>query len=305
MRNIEMYNIINLNNSILRDKALLIEIPIKVTRMGIIEFICNCGESYRKNTYNIMMKSGAFCKKCTLNNAKSKSKRTFLKKYNVEHVLQNSIIKEKLKETMLKKYGTIHPLQNKELKEKAKKTTIERFGTEYASQSKDFRENVKKTCIERYGVENIAQSSEVREKIKQTCLERYGVEYSSQSQEIQEKTQKNAKKYKEYTMPSGTIRKVQGYEPFALDELIKLYDESDIITDRKEIPRITYNINDKKRYYFPDIYISTQNKIIEVKSTWTYKSKQDSIEEKASATKSAGYIYEIWIYDSKGNKTIK
>jgi len=44
--------------------------------------------------------------------------------------------------------------------------------------------------------------------------------------------------------------------------------------------------------------------IIEVKSTWTYKAKQDNIQEKAYATKVAGYKYEIWIYDSKGNKTV-
>jgi hypothetical protein len=32
---------------------------------------------------------------------------------------------------------------------------------------------------------------------------------------------------------------------------------------------------------------------------------EDFIEEKTNATKSAGYEYEIWIYDDKGNKTIK
>jgi len=40
-------------------------------------------------------------------------------------------------------------------------------------------------------------------------------------------------------MPSGDIRKVQGYEPFALDILVKKYKEDDIKTDRKDIPRIT------------------------------------------------------------------
>jgi hypothetical protein len=119
-----------------------------------------------------------------------------------------------------------------------------------------------------------------------------------------EKTQKNAKKYKEYTMPSGIIRKVQGYESFALDELVNIYSEDDIKTDRKDIPRIKYIINDKNKYYFPDIYIKSGNKIIEVKSNWTYKCKEDNVQEKSNATKLAGYEYEIWIYDNKGNKTI-
>ena len=32
---------------------------------------------------------------------------------------------------------------------------------------------------------------------------------------------RNAKKFKEYIMPSGEIRKVQGYEPFALELIEK------------------------------------------------------------------------------------
>jgi hypothetical protein len=304
MRNKEMYNINNLNNSIQRDNAILIKEPIKITRLGIIEFICKCGESYKKNTYNIMMISGAFCKKCTVNHANTKSKRTFLIKYGVEHVLQNKIIKEKAKLTFIKKYGVEHPLQSEELKQKSKNTTLERFGTEYASQSDKFRERVKNTCIKKYGVDNPNKVAEIREKIKNTCLEKYGVDNPAQSQEIMEKTQKNAKKYKDYTMPSGIIRKVQGYESFALDELVKIYSEDDIKTDRKDIPRIKYIINDKNKYYFPDIYIKSGNKIIEVKSTWTYKCKEDNVQEKLNATKLAGYEYEIWIYDNKGNKTI-
>jgi hypothetical protein len=205
---------------------------------------------------------------------------------------------------MLKKYGVEHPLQNEEFKNKAKQTTIDKFGTEYASQLSQFKEKVKQTCLKKYGVENAAQNSIIKEKMKKTNLERYGVENAAQSQEIQEITQKNAKKYKEYKMPSGNTVKVQGYEPFALDELIKTYKEDDIKTERKEVPRITYTVNNKQRYYFPDIYIPSENKIIEVKSTWTYKSKQDNIQQKADATKKAGYDYEIWIYDSKGNKTV-
>ncbi len=41
-------------------------------------------------------------------------------------------------------------------------------------------------------------------------------------------------------------------------------------------------------------------KIIEVKSSWTYKCKLDYINEKAEATRQAGYEYEIWIYDNNG-----
>ena len=235
---------------------------------------------------------------------KEKTKNTCLTRYGVEHVSQVNTFKEKIKQTNLNRYGVEHSLQSPEIKEKMKNTILKRFGTEYASQSTEVKQKVKQTFIKKYGVEHPMQVPEIREKIKQTNLKRYGVEYPSQLKEIMEKTQKNAKKYKEYTMPSGVIRKVQGYESFALNELVKIYSEDDIKTDRKDIPRITYVINDKNKYYFPDIYIKSENKIIEVKSTWTYSCKEDNIQEKSNATKSAGYNYEIWIYDKKGNKTI-
>jgi hypothetical protein len=117
-----------------------------------------------------------------------------------------------------------------------------------------------------------------------------------------ERAQKNAKKYKEYVMPSGEVRKVQGYEPFALDELIKTYSESQIKTDRKDIPRIQYEVDGVKRYYFPDIFIPHENKLIEVKSTWTFKCKTDNIQLKKNAAIEQGFNYEICCFDGKGNR---
>ncbi len=104
-------------------------------------------------------------------------------------------------------------------------------------------------------------------------------------------------------MPSGEIRKVQGYEPFALDVLLKQgYTEDQIKTERKDVGRIEYEVDGKKKYYFPDISIPHEKKIIEVKSTWTYKCKTDNIQAKAEATRKQGYAYELWIFDAKGNR---
>lgn len=147
-------------------------------------------------------------------------------------------------------------------------------------------------------------SKEVQEKSKQTCLARYGVEYPNQSTEVQEKTFHSGVKFKEYTTPSGTIRKVQGYEPFALDLLFKDFEEDDIITDRCSIPRITYELDGKTRYYFPDIYITSLNKVIEVKSSWTVQLHKSIMAAKKNATETAGYLYEVWEFDKKKNLTV-
>jgi len=233
---------------------------------------------------------------------RQKAKQTCIQKYGGENPMFNESVKQKLKETLINKYGVQHISQSQEFKDKYKQTCLERYGVEHASKSDQYKEKVKKSFIERFGVDNPNKTQEIKDKIKKTNLERYGVEYSSQNHEIMEKTQKNAKKYKEYTMPSGQIIKVQGYEPFALNELVKIYKEDDIKTGRKDIPRIKYEVDGKSKYYFPDIYLPIENKIIEVKSTWTYKCKTDNIKQKSDAVKQAGYNYEIWIYDTKGNK---
>ena len=103
-------------------------------------------------------------------------------------------------------------------------------------------------------------------------------------------------------MPIGNVRNIQGYEHYALRDLLKIYKEDEIITLRKDIPRIPYIFNSKNKYYFPDIYIPHENKIIEVKSTWTYKRDLDINKLKSEATINSGYNYETWIYDDKGNK---
>ena len=79
--------------------------------------------------------------------------------------------------------------------------------------------------------------------------------------------------------------------------------ESDVITGCKNVPIIWYNdeIGKKHRHYV-DIYIKSQNKCIEVKSSWTLIKQKNIIFLKQTAAKELGYIYEIWVYDSKGNK---
>ena len=79
--------------------------------------------------------------------------------------------------------------------------------------------------------------------------------------------------------------------------------ENDIIVNRSEVPIIWYEDDDgKKRRYFVDCFIKSQNRCIEVKSTWTAENKKDNIFKKQQAGKKLGYNYEIWIYNSKGEK---
>jgi hypothetical protein len=153
-------------------------------------------------------------------------------------------------------------------------------------------------------ITQIENKNEIRQKIKITCLEKYGVEHHTQNSEIMEKCSKNAYKLKEYILPSGNTIKIQGYENYALDELIQ--DgilEEDIINGCKNVPEIWYSDeNNKKHRHYVDIFIPSQNRCIEVKSTWTAENKKDCIFLKQQAGKELGYNYEIWIYNGKGKK---
>ena len=206
---------------------------------------------------------------------------------------------------MFRKYGVEYSTQCPKIQEKIKETTKERYGVEYASQCPEFQEKCKQTCIEKYGVEYSFQAEEVKDKIKETCIERYGVEYAIQNPDILEYCQSKSFKRKTYIMPSKNVITYQGYENFALDELLfeEQLDETDIITGCKNVPEIWYyDENNKKHRHYVDIFIPSQNKCIEVKSIWTLEKKQDCIILKQEAGKDLGYNYEIWVYNAKGEK---
>jgi hypothetical protein len=160
------------------------------------------------------------------------------------------------------------------------------------------------TNIKKYGVDNAMKCQEFKDKQKQTIIINYGVEHQSQNSKIAEKMLKNSYKTKLYKLPSGKIISYQGYENFALDELLfeEKTNENDIITKRNNVPEIWYNDeNNKCHRYYVDIYIKSQNRCIEVKSQWTHQMK-NYILEKKNAAESLGYKYDLWIYDRKRNK---
>lgn len=231
---------------------------------------------------------------------REKMKQKYFEKTGYDHNMKNPEVRQKAIETWNKNHGS-HPFANPEVREKCKQTLIEIYNVDNPSKSKEIQDKKIETNLKNLGVEHPAQNPEVREKMKRTYYERTGYEYNMQNPEIQAKMQKKLFSFKDYICPSGNIRKVQGYEPFALDILFGEYEEEQIITDRLIIPIIKYNYQDKDKYYFPDIFIPHLNKIIEVKSTWTYTIEPDKILAKAEATKNEDYLYEIWIIEKNGN----
>jgi hypothetical protein len=118
----------------------------------------------------------------------------------------------------------------------------------------------------------------------------------SQCPEIHEKKMKNSYKSKDYTLPSGRIVKLQGYEDKALTILLMKYDESDIMISQNEIPTIDWvDRNNIHHVYLPDFYIISENLIIEVKSDYTYNADLEMNLLKKEYTEKAGYNFEFMI----------
>ena len=232
-----------------------------------------------------------------------KSKATNLEKYGYENVSQSPEIKNKKIETNLEKFGCEYSFQNKEVQEKMKATNLIKYGYECSLQNKEVQEKFKATNLVKYGYEYPSQNKEVQEKFKATNLEKFGCEYPSQNAEVSAKSSKNAYKSYNYTFPSGRVERIQGYEKYMLNDLLQKENisEDDIIVDRSDVPSVWYeDTKGKKHRYFVDCFIKSQNRCIEAKSTWTAEKKQDCIYLKQQSLKDAGYLCEIWIYDSKG-----
>jgi len=254
-----------------------------VTRNDIIYYKCiylGCENKYNKVFRQFKEVSGAYCQDHTNKNMVNKCKNTYENNTGYDHPMHNPIHVAKVTNELRKTHDDT--IKSAKIREQTKQTNLLNHGFKYPIQNK-----------------------EIQEKRKQTCLKKYGVEHPAQNEEIMEKCSKNAYKRKDYELPSGNKIILQGCENFALDELLK--DgilEDDIITGSKNVPKIWYqdNTKNKERRHYVDIFIPSQNRCIEIKSTWTAEKKKDCIFLKQNAAKKLGYLYEIWVYDNKGNK---
>ena len=215
---------------------------------------------------------------------------------------------------------------------KAKNTFQTRYGVEWGSKSELQKEKSKQTKLEKYGdpaynnskasaAKNRNKSVEEQNRInrlrRETTFTRFGVEHAFLLPGVKERSAASNSKGKEFTLPSGKIVRLRGYEPIAINELLNRYVESDLIfhdtyCTKYNLPVFQYvNVNQHTQNYYPDIYIPKENKIIEVKSQWwwdgngaeKYASRLKNNLKKRAAVLEKGFTYEVWLFDDK--KTYK
>ena len=273
------YNVQLLDIFVNDNSLILLEQYSKATRDTIIKGKCVlCETSYEKNFRSLYQNKTFYCDACS-----------------------KDVKFKRIKNTCLIKYGCISNLQLEETKQKIKETNLKKYGVEHNSNSEEVRNKRKITCLEKYGKEYYSQTPEFKQKLIQTSLKNWGTEFPNQNPDLLEKNSINSYSRKDFIFPSGNCIKIQGYEHYGLNELLKTFEETDIVTGATNVPTIWYmGIDGKKHRHYVDIFIPTENLCIEVKSIWTAKKKQDNIFLKQNAAKELGYKYEIWIYNQKG-----
>jgi hypothetical protein len=230
---------------------------------------------------------------------REKGNATMMERYGVNHAIQSNTIKEKRVETNRERFGADSALQNPDILQKRKDTNMERYGTDEVLKMHSVQEQIKNTMTDKYGAANPLQCPSIKKKRDDTCEEKYGDKDIMHNADIFEKVAKSAYKRREFTLPSGTIIKLQGYEDVAMRVLLETYTETDIITDIKLMPKFMYEFEGKNHRYYPDIYIPSEKRIIEVKSTYTYKKYEEKNKCKQKQVIDDGYIFHFWICSDK------
>lgn len=300
-----------------------------------LNIICSCGNPEPFiTTYCMFTLSGTRCKACRTD----RLKKTNMERYNYEFVSQRPDKKESALSGIRKYVLEEKKLSFSEVQDYFKSKGCEVLDDEskykhgntklnfrcvcgrngiisYHNFKRDRRCSNKECMDARKKATNMIKfnsisytgTPEYKERYKKTCLEKYNTENAMQSIDVQEKIEKSGHSYKSYTLPSGAQIKIQGYENLALDELLKTYTESQIKTSRKDQPEIWWtDEKGAKHRYFSDIFIPHENRIIEVKSTWTYKkgTHQGKLALQKETCERMGYTYTYMVYDDSGNRIL-
>ncbi len=310
----------------------LYEIPLcKECKLNIVNF------NNRNKDWRYLQFCSVKCGRVN-KESQDKYKTTNIFKYGVDNYSKTDKFKEQMMKINMEEYGVDWYQQSDDFKEKSIITCLKKYGVDRYTKTNEFIEKVRNSCLERYGVDWYSKSEEFNEKYKEASMLKYGVSHPMLNDGFKNKISNTIKnkygenwyvltnefkdiaflnkelkygnpiiggyKLKEYKLPSGNIIKIQGYEDFALDMIFLKYKEEDISISyydiKAEIGILNYLIEEKKRMYIPDIYIKPENKIIEVKSEYTYNLELEKNLLKKEACIQIGLNFEFWVFDKKG-----
>lgn len=167
---------------------------------------CQCAKEHKSKQIQESWKSR------DNNEVQEKKKKTNLKKYGVEHVMQDPKKVEERKQKCLNKFGETTNLKTQETKKKSSQTLLEKYNVSYPLKSKEILDKVQNTNLERYGNICSAQGDEVQIKIKNTMQNKYNVNHALQNSHLKTKQEETTLKRYGKRHYSQTDDFIQFYE---------------------------------------------------------------------------------------------
>lgn len=144
------------------------------------------------------------------------------------------------------------------------------------------------------------------ERKKESYQDRYGVDNPMQDPTINERSNINRYKFKAVDIHGRRFSHLQGYEPQGIIYLIEQMGISvDEIQSGRKVPKIRYTFKDKRKMYFPDMFVESKNLLIEVKCDYTYNNMIELNKVKREASLNAGYDYLTIIFSNSGKEIIE
>lgn len=191
-------------------------------------------------------------------------------KYEIDNPELKIKRKQKLEATMLKKYGARNISKTQHFKDKYKATCQERFGEDSYLKSvnkglkQEFYKKGCKTYFDKTGYTLSFKNPAVMQARAEKWLLKYGERNVGLVPEILDKAISNSFKWHKYK-DTGIV--YQGsYELYFLD----LINEKGLLHTIENGPKIPYYMDNKKYLYLVDFKIKDTNRLIEIKSSYTY-----------------------------------
>ncbi len=115
---------------------------------------------------------------------------------------------------------------------------------------------------------------------------------------------KKEQSYKSYAIEyNGESIRVQGYERFVIPKFLDSYPRYDLKIGFEENNPIKYFFGGKFRDYFPDLLIVSENRIIEIKSDYSFLLDYEKNMAKKKACLELGFKFEFHIWSEKEKNT--
>lgn len=292
-----------LESVIAKDEATLKGEYSNLSRDVMISYTCKCGKDHVKMFRYLVENGGATCEQCAKQNKKDKYEQTCLQKYGASNVMKNKHIASKV--SLSTNTFTFDRLQDSLGENLVGEYDCNNIGRDTVITFKCFccgshdnkpfillEESIGPFCKECTWVAK-------EHMIKKALKENYNVEHSLQYTKFFDKATATGCTHKPYKTPSGKILMYQGYEHLALDLLfMQEYDENDIVNSKKDVPEIWWiDADGKEHRYYVDIYIRSENRMIEIKSDYRYEQDKEKIEYLWRTCVAHGFNYEVWIFN--------